>query len=203
MNLFRLKVQNTSPWASNGLSSRLLEDQGHWGSFVEKTELSVWVFLIPRVCEDSSVEKGSVDITDHRSNVSRAVFFSTLSLSFLQVVDVRLKLRVPVEVVGFVHRVDFTAVRDLHVRMREDEFANGRVEREPVEAGAGGNDEDCRRRVHAVTCGHEVLARLEGCFEAVLLRNAKLITIWVNQAFLWGLEDSEDGSSGDCSVNVG
>mmetsp|Transcript_19959 Transcript_19959/g.37508 ORF Transcript_19959/g.37508 Transcript_19959/m.37508 type:complete len:413 (-) Transcript_19959:250-1488(-) len=201
VNLLRFKVQNTLSRSSDGFTTRLLEDERHRSAFVQKTELSIRILSVSRVSEDPSIQESTVDIADHRTDVTRAVLGATLALALLKIVNVGLKLRVPVEVVGLVHRVDLTTLRDLDVGVGKDELSNSRVKSEAVQAVSGGDHKDGRRRVHAVPRGNQVLSRLQSGFQAILLGNGELITITDN-AFLRGLEDTEDGSGGDGSIDV-
>mmetsp|Transcript_2900 Transcript_2900/g.5530 ORF Transcript_2900/g.5530 Transcript_2900/m.5530 type:complete len:407 (+) Transcript_2900:52-1272(+) len=202
VDLFRHKVQNTLSRSSDRFTTRLLKDEGHGGSFVQKTELSVRVLGIPRVGEDSSVQQGTVNIADHGTDVTRAVLGSALAFTLLEVVDVGLELGVPVEVVGFIHGVDLATLGDLHVRVSEDELSDGGVEGEAVEAVSGGDHKDGRGRVHAVTRGNEVLSRLESGAEAILLGDREVVAV-TDDALFRGLEDTEDGTRGDGGIDVG
>mmetsp|Transcript_617 Transcript_617/g.928 ORF Transcript_617/g.928 Transcript_617/m.928 type:complete len:267 (+) Transcript_617:443-1243(+) len=181
---------------------RLFEDKGHWSSFVQKAKFSVDVLLISRVSEDASIEKGTVHISDHGSDVARAVLFSSLTFSLLKVINVGLKLRVPIEVVCFVHRIDLSTARNLDIRMGEDELSNGRVKSKSIEPVSGGENKDGGGRIHAVSSSNKVSSRLKCCLQTLLLCNTEIIRI-PDQALFWSFEHSENSSSGNCSINIG
>jgi hypothetical protein len=81
-------------------------------------------------------------------------------------------------------------IRDADVLVRQDERADRRVQREAVHALAPRQDELRRATVHAVTSGHQLVARLQDVLEAAL-------------AQLVALVDGEDRARRHIAVNVG
>jgi len=110
-----------------------------------------------------------------------------------------------VERVALVERVDLAALGDADVGVGEDKLAERLIEREAVDALAGGEDEVARRAVpvrqgcssysirgysHGVASSDHLLARAEGVGD----RGSRALRDAV---------DTEDGADVDTGVNVG
>mmetsp|Transcript_4769 Transcript_4769/g.10849 ORF Transcript_4769/g.10849 Transcript_4769/m.10849 type:complete len:231 (+) Transcript_4769:833-1525(+) len=155
-------------------------------------------------------------IAYHAPNVARRVALAALTLSLLQVVDVRSERRVPHEPVRLVHRVDLASGRQLDVGVRQHKLARLRVESEDLHAAAQRQSEKGGRRVEAIARGDQVGSRLE-CVSEALLRDGRgdlavvvrhlLVRVAAvdvrDHALLVGLKDAKDGSGGDARVDVG
>lgn len=67
----------------------ILEDESHGRTLVEDTELALGALLVGGVSKDTSVQKSSVSISNHGTDVTRAVRLAVLlgSLERVEVVD--------------------------------------------------------------------------------------------------------------------
>lgn len=168
----------------------MLEDEGHGGALVENTELALGALLVGGVSEDASVQKRSVGIGNHGTNVTRAIGLA-VGLSLLEGVEVVNGGLLPVERVTLVDGVDGARLGHLHVGMRQDELANAVVECEAVDGAAlHGHDELSRGAVHGETGSDELGAGHEDVLLGSLGALGKLV-------------DGENGTNGDTGVQVG
>mmetsp|Transcript_19593 Transcript_19593/g.45561 ORF Transcript_19593/g.45561 Transcript_19593/m.45561 type:complete len:257 (-) Transcript_19593:1037-1807(-) len=133
-----------SVFPGQGQSTRLLYQKCHRRCFVQQPQFAIGVLDVGRIPKDSSVLQGSVDVTDHRSDVSAGVARFRVSQSFLYVRDILLERGVPVPAISFVERINLSSLRDLNVRMGQNEFTNGLVQSEAVHTTAQCEDEGCR-----------------------------------------------------------
>lgn len=168
----------------------MLEDEGHGGALVQNTELALGALLVGGVGEDTSVQKCSVGIGNHGTNVTRAVRLA-VGLSLLEGVEVVNGGLLPVERVTLVDGVDGARLGHLHVGMRQDELADAVVEREAVDSAAlHGHDELRRGTVHGETGSDELGARHQDVLLGSLGAFGKLV-------------DGENGTNRHTSVQVG
>lgn len=121
MNSFRLNIENALSSGSCE-SSSLFDQESHGETLVKDTKFTTLRLLVFRVTEDSSVQKSSVNVCNHRSNVTSRVRFSVRGE--LDRVEVASDGFVEEERVSFVERVDFASIRDSNVRVSEDEFSD-------------------------------------------------------------------------------
>ena len=190
--------------SSGGNTSGLFHDERHRSSLVQQSELSVRVLGVTRVSENTSVEQSTVDITNHRSDVSAGEGLSGLSGSVLPSGDNLLEWLVPHVCVGLVERHDGRSLRDLHVRVTQDKFSEVFIEGESVCSSSKSQDKESRRRVKAVGSGDKVGSRLKGVGEALGFLFTALISdaIFVNITVFIVLIDSNNGSGGDTGIDV-
>lgn len=135
----------------------VFKDHGHGRTLVQDAQLALGIPLVGRVGKDAAVQEGAVCVGDHAANVAGAVGLAVGVLGVLERVKVAFRLVLPVERVALVDRVDGAAGRDAHVGVRQDEFAQGIVEREAVNAAALHGDDELRRgAVHGEASGDEL-----------------------------------------------
>lgn len=184
-----------------GKSSSLLHDERHWSSLVQKTKLSGLILGISGVSENSSVEKGTVNISNHGSNVTGRVSLSALSGSLAPCLDGILHWLVPLLDVSLVEGDDGGRFRDLYVRLGKDEFTNFFIEGEHVYSVSEGQYQEGGGGIQAVCSSNELGSRLEGVGEALSFSIRVFFSFY--DAVLVVLVYSDDGSGGDSSVYVG
>ncbi|KAG9679789.1 fructose-1,6-bisphosphatase, partial [Aureobasidium melanogenum] len=116
-----------------------------------------WRLLVGRVGEDTTVQKSSVGIGNHATNVSRTVRLAALLLGHLHRVAPLLDGLLPPQRVTLVNRVDSTLGRHLHVGVGQNEFTEGAIHGETVDwAILHCHDELCRGTVHGEASSNHV-----------------------------------------------
>ena len=121
--------------SGGGNSSRLFHDEGHRGSLVQQSKLSVDILCVTGVSENTSVQQRTVDISDHGSDVSAGEGRSGFSGSVSPSGDDLLQRSVPHVCVGLVEGHDGGTFWNLHVGVTQDEFSKVFVESESVGTG--------------------------------------------------------------------
>ena len=111
-------------------------------------------------------------------------------LVVLDVIDVPLHPRAPVPAVALVHRVRRPRRRTLDLGMRQDEFAEARVQGEPPHVPTHGEHQGARAAVHAVPRGDHLLT---GYQDVVDIPDAERL----------GAVHPEDAADGYAAVDVG
>lgn len=125
---------------SRGLSPGILYDHSHGEALVEYTKLALWALLITRVGKDTAVKEGSVDISDHGTDVPGRVGLGSFGFGELDGINVGLAGLIPVERVALIDGVDLAAIRDTDVGVSEDELTNGRVQGVAMDGLIDGED---------------------------------------------------------------
>mmetsp|Transcript_22406 Transcript_22406/g.47320 ORF Transcript_22406/g.47320 Transcript_22406/m.47320 type:complete len:316 (+) Transcript_22406:351-1298(+) len=129
------KVHNTLNFSlkhtSGGNSTGLLNNHCHRNSFVQKSKLSLGGFLVSGVQVDSSVKNGSVDISNHGTDVTGSVSI----LFVLEDFDGILDCLVPLRRVSFVTGVNLlsTIFREHHLHTSVDKLSNRAIKAESVD----------------------------------------------------------------------
>mmetsp|Transcript_12297 Transcript_12297/g.25395 ORF Transcript_12297/g.25395 Transcript_12297/m.25395 type:complete len:404 (-) Transcript_12297:56-1267(-) len=190
--------------SSGGNTSGLFHDKRHRSSLVQQSELSVDVFGVSGVSENTSVEQSTVDITDHGSNVSAREGRSRLSGSILPSGNDLLEGFVPHVCVGLVERHDGRSLRDLHVGVTQDEFSKIFIEGESIGTGTKGQNEKGGGGVQAVSSGNQVGSSLKGVGKAIQFLGSAVFSdaAFVHGAVFIVLIDSNNGSGGNTGINV-
>jgi hypothetical protein len=106
-----------------GETTGLFCEVRHGEGFVEDSQLAVRALLVAWVTKDTSVEQRSVNIGNHGTNVSCAVWLAVCGV--LDAVEVLLCWLVEVERVSLVEGVDLSSVGNSDIRVGEDEFSEG------------------------------------------------------------------------------
>lgn len=181
----------------------LLDDEAHRGALIEESEFTVGVLCVSGVSEDASVHDSAVDISHQRANVSRRVFIPRLIVTGLEVRDVLLQYGIPGRRIGFVERVNLAAGRDLHVRVGQHELSDLRVQSEAVDTMTCGQYHHARRGIHTVARDDEVGAWLHGIIQACQFGLVDLTLPVAGETSCILNENSENGTSGNTSVDVG
>jgi len=152
-----------------------MENHSHWCTFVQDPKLTLRTLLVCRIGEDTAVKQSTIGICNHGADVPRAIRLATLSRVF-QAVDPLLDRFLPVQAVTLVHRVDGTLLGTLHVRMCEDELAEGVVKREAVDGATfHRDDQHGRRAVHGEAAGDEFASGLQQIFLGALRFGCQLM----------------------------
>lgn len=123
-------------------SLTILEDHRHGRTLVQDPQFAFRTFLVRRIGKDASVQQRPISVGHHRANISSAVRFAACLLGVLEAVEVFFDGLLPVEAVAFVDAVDRARSWHLHVRVREDELAQGIVHREAVDRAALHRDDE-------------------------------------------------------------
>ena len=111
----------------------LFKDHGHGSTLVENTQLALGRLLVGGVGKDTAVEKSSVGIGNHATDISRTVRLAALLLGHLHGVAPFLDGVRPPQRVTLVDRIDGTLCGHLHVGVGEDKFTKGSVHGEAVD----------------------------------------------------------------------
>lgn len=175
--------------AVGGEPAGLFDNHGHGKTLVQNPELALFRLGVGGVGKDTAVEEGAVDVCHHGADVARTVGLAAV-LRVLEGFKVLFARLVPVQTVSLVDRVDAPRFGNLHVWMGEDELPEGRVESEPIQTLAGGDDEVGRGGVHAVPGDNHLRAA------------AKDVAQTTGGAFLDPV-DAKDGADRDPGVEVG
>ena len=193
MERLGLHVQDR-PVAGLRAPARLLHDEGHRVGLVHQAQLAVRVAGVGRVDVDAPLHQVAVEVGHEGTDVARRVGARgrIVGRLLLHPLDVLLEARLPGVVVALVDRVDVAAVRRGDAGVREQELADGRVEREAVDAVAGRVDEDRGRAVDDIARRNLLAAALERALDGHLPH------VVVGDAV-----DREDGPDGDVDVDVG
>ena len=72
MERLRLDVHH-SFHAIRSAAAGLLHDERHWIRFVHQAKFDVQMLLIPRIHENAAVQERSVNVCDHRPDVSAGI----------------------------------------------------------------------------------------------------------------------------------
>ena len=202
VDVFRGDFHNTF-LSGRRKSSSLFHDEGHRGSLIQQSKLSVGVFRVSWVSENSSVQEGTVDVANHGSNVSAGESLSAGSSSLTPSGDDILKRLVPLVEVSFVHGVDTAVLRDLDIRLRKNEFSEGLVKSEDVNTVSKSQSKEGRGGIQAVSSGNKVGSRLKSVGKALsflfsaLVTDASRVDITVFAVFV----NSNDSSGSDRFVS--
>jgi hypothetical protein len=194
---FRGDLHNTLS-SGGGKSSSLFHDERHGSSLIKKTKLSVLVLGVSGVSEYSSVKKGTVNISNHGSDVTRGVSLSGSSGSLTPCLNGLLHWLVPLLNVSLVERNNRGVVRDLNIRLGKYELSNFLIKSEHVNSVSKGNNKESGGRIQTVSSSYKLGSRLKCVGKAVVIGNFS-----INKAVLIVIIDSNDGSGGDSSVNIG
>lgn len=130
VNLLWSQVQDALTLVVDSHAAGLLEQEGHWKTLVQDTQLAGLGLGVGRVAEDATVQQRSVDVGHHGADVSGAVgLVVVVGLGLLQGGNVLLDVVAPVVRVPLVDGVDLlvAAVVELQVRVGQDELAQVRV----------------------------------------------------------------------------
>ena len=146
MDIVRCNAHDTF-LSSGGNTSSLFHDEGHRGSLVQQSKLSVDILGISRVSKNSSVQQGAVDISNHGSNISAGEGCSRFSGSVLPSGDNLLEGFVPHVCVGLVEGHDGGGLRDLHVGVTQDKFTKVLIKSESVRTSTKSQDKESGRRI--------------------------------------------------------
>src|SRR5262245_6210341 len=92
-----------------------------------------------------------MEIRNERTDISQRVRMSAVLPVFLNVFDVGARSVIPLAHVAFIDAVDLAAGWCLDVFVREEELAQTRVERKPVNTVSGGIDHDSAGSVNEVS----------------------------------------------------
>lgn len=106
----------------------LLGEVGHWEGLVEKPEFTALALLVIGVTEDTAVQKSSMNIGNHGSDIPSRVWRLARGreLNRVKVVSHRW---VEVDRVSFIERVDLSPRRDLDLRANQSQCQRIRDER--------------------------------------------------------------------------
>lgn len=170
-------------------STYLFGEECHWESLVQHSQLSRLGLLVVRVSKDTTVKEGSVDISNHGTDVSSRVGLGTLALRELDAVQILEDRLVVIHAVAFVDRVDLATARQSDVGVGKDEFADLVVQSIAVDAVTCCQDQVGRRTVHAVSRGHHLASWTQDVLQSAL--RAVLDEV-----------DTEDSTDVDTGINV-
>ena len=198
VNMIRSDVHNTLS-SGSGKTTSLLHDERHGSSLVKKTKLSGLVLLISGVSEYSSVKKGTVNISNHGSNVTRRISLSGSSGSLTPCMYSLLHWRIPLFDISLVERDDGRCLGNLNIRMGKYEFSNVFIKGEHVYTISKGNNKESRRRVQTVSSSNKIVSSLKGVGKAT---SFSIRVTCIRKAILIVVVDSNDGSGGDSSINI-
>ena len=168
----------------SGQTASLLHDVGHGHALVHHPQFAGRGVGGGGVHEDAPVLEGPVHVRHHGPDVPAPV-----GLPLLLGLDVLPDIRPPPLLVALVDGVDLAPGLDPHVGVGEDELPDAGVQHEPVDPVAGAEHDHGGAAVQGVTRGHDLAAGLERVpgGERALVRL---------------LEDGEDGTDGNQTVNV-
>lgn len=176
-------------------TASVLEKHGHRRALVQNTKLTLGTLGVGRVSEDTTVKKGSVSVSNHATNVTGAVRLA-VTLGVLQAVEVFVAPLVPVLGVTLVNRVDGAGGRKLHVGVGQDKLAQRVLQGETIDtAAAHGDDQLGGGTVHGESRGNQAGTGVKQVLGANGLAGTKDL--------IGQLEDTEDSTDGDTSVQVG
>lgn len=135
----------------------VLKNHGHGGTFVKNPQFPLGALLVCRVGEDASVQQCPVGVCHHTSDIPSAIRFAVLLNGILQAVEILLHRLFPVQAVSLVDAVNGAGLGEPHVRVREDEFAQGVVHGEAVDgATLHGDDELGTGAIHGESTSHQL-----------------------------------------------
>src|SRR5712664_238214 len=103
-------------------AASLLDDEGKRTRFVQQPQLPALVLSVGGVGEQASTEQIPMEIGDERADVA-SVHRLTVSILSSVVVHEILHSRLPLTVVGIIHRKVSADVRSANVRMRKQKLA--------------------------------------------------------------------------------
>lgn len=142
-----------------GLSSTLFDDEGHGIAFIQETELTRRIVGCIGVKKYPALEKYSMDIGYHRADVAQ------FEVECIAVVDVSPHRQVKFQVISLIDGIVLCLIGDADIAMGEEEFADGGIECETVDAVARSVDQYGTGTVGDVSCCNEFVARLEKVFK--------------------------------------
>lgn len=167
----------------------LFGQKGHGEGFVKNAQLSILALLVRGVAKDTSVQQRSVNIGDHRPDVSGGVGFGTFALGMLDAVQILENRFVVVHAVALVDRVDLASVGQGDVWMSQNELSDLVVECISVDTVSSGEDQVCGGAVHAITGCNHFFAGSEDILQSTLRA-------------IFDQVDAKDGANVDTGVDV-
>mmetsp|Transcript_8696 Transcript_8696/g.24093 ORF Transcript_8696/g.24093 Transcript_8696/m.24093 type:complete len:294 (+) Transcript_8696:158-1039(+) len=191
--------------SSGGKTSGLFHDKRHGGTFIQQTKLSIGVLGVTRVSKDTSVQESTVNVTHHGSDVSAGESLAAGACSCPPLFNSFAHWLVPHLQVGFIEGVDGGRFRDLDTRLGENKFTNGFIQGEDVNTISKSQGKQSGGRVQTVGSSNKVGSRLKSVGKACSF----LFCAFVSNAFRVNFTtfivfiDTNDGSSGDTSINIG
>lgn len=195
VNVLRDNAQKALHAGVHSETTGVFKQHSHGRAFVQNTQLTLGGLLVGRVSEDTTVEQCPVSISHHATNVASTVRLLALG-GELQRVEVSVGPLLPVAAVTLVDGVDGALGGEGHVGVSEDEFTQGVLQGEAVDAAiAHGDDELGGGTVHGETGGDHLSTGEEEILGGDLVLGT--------QDGVGQLEDAEDGSYRDASVQVG
>mmetsp|Transcript_12453 Transcript_12453/g.16376 ORF Transcript_12453/g.16376 Transcript_12453/m.16376 type:complete len:266 (+) Transcript_12453:396-1193(+) len=203
MNNLGLDFHNSFRTGS-GQAPRLLHYKGHGGPFVQQTELSVGVLGVPRVSKNTSAQEGTVDITNHGSNIPARELFARPAGSYTPLFDCFTHGLIPHFQIGLVKGVDTGGVRNLYTWPGQHKFANGFVQSKNMNTIAKCHSKEGRRRVEAVSCSHKISSWLKSVCQALgfLLCAFVVNALYVHITGFVVLVNSNYGTSRGSSIYI-
>jgi len=138
VNVCGYNIQD-SPSSSRRNSSGLLSKECHGERLIQESQLSLLALLVIWVPEDATVQECSMDVRNHRPDVSSTVWRFSVRRIFdgVEVID---DWWVEVHRVALVERVDFASCGYLDIRMREDELSESAIKCVPVHTVPSGEN---------------------------------------------------------------
>ncbi len=152
----------------------VLEHQRHRRTFIQDPQLALRTLLIRRIRKNATVQQRPIRVRDHGPDIAGAIrlaFLARLGVlgRVLEAVEVLLDGLLPVQTVPLVDGVDGAGAGHAHVRVGEDELAEGVVHGEAVDgAAAHGDDQLGAGAVHGEAGGDELGAGHEQVFLGAL-----------------------------------
>ncbi len=168
----------------------ILEHHCHGCTLIQNPQLPLGALLIARIGEDPAIQQGAICVRNHTPDIPRTVGFPTFAHGILQRVEILLHRFVPVETVPLVDAIYSSRLRYLHVRMRQDEFAQGVIHGEAIDAATLHREHQLGAgTVHCEAARDEFGAGEEDLFFLALGAFGKA-------------EDAEDGAHADTGVEI-
>ena len=157
----RAKDCKGARWADvfeiEGRGHTILKHHSHRRALVQNPQLPLRTLLIRRVRKDPPIQQCPVSVRNHTPNIPRTVRFSPLLNWKFQAIKVLLDRLFPVQRVPLVDAVDCPGFGESHVRVREDELAQGVVHGEAVDGATFHSDDELGAgAVHGEAAGDEL-----------------------------------------------
>lgn len=192
MDASRGKIQDItylpSKHASRCDPSGLLHHHRHRKTFVEDTQLALALGGIGRVGEDTTIEKGTMHISDHGAHISSSVGLRAVQSKFINSL---LDLRVPGEVVSLIDAVNSLALGgERHVHSSENKLTDTGVKGVSLHAMPVGDHQLGSGAVAAVASANHLSAWPEDIVDR-------------GRALRLLLPHREDGAGGYVAVYIG
>ena len=179
----------------DGQTACVLEQHGHGSTLVQDTELALGALGVGGVGKETTVEKGTVCIGDHATNVTSAVWLLALS-GELEGVEVLVHPRSPVHAVTLVDRVDTLLGRHLHAGVGQDELSQRVFHSEAVDITVTHGDHQLSRcTIHGESSRDHLRSGTKDFLGGDLLVRA--------EDLIWQLIDTEDCANRNACVKVG